>query len=89
MRRELRRLWFSFTAFGFYLFRSFRSVYSGRSRSNLVVAKCGLLSEGRDSHYTSPLPPRGPSAVTPSEGGRVVRGLLCRRPPSGLISTNR
>jgi hypothetical protein len=26
--------------------------------------------------------------VTPSEEGEIVRGLLCRHPPLGLISTN-
>jgi hypothetical protein len=30
----------------------------------------------------------GPSAVSPSEEGRVLRGLLYRRSPSGPISTN-
>jgi hypothetical protein len=30
----------------------------------------------------------GPSAASPLEEGRAFRGLLSRRPPSGLISTN-
>jgi hypothetical protein len=30
----------------------------------------------------------GPSAVSPSEKGRALRGLLCWLPPSGPISTN-
>jgi hypothetical protein len=50
-----------------------------------VVARLAKVAEATElfAHLRG-----GPSVVSPSEEGRAFRGLLGRRPPTGLISTN-